>query len=62
MHYQGKQFAELTNENTAGRGRMSMKLEWDGKELPHFMQWRNACESLYVQGLEPATTGLKGRN
>jgi hypothetical protein len=57
----GKQFAELTNENTAGRGKMSMKLEWDGNELPHFMQWRNACESLYVQGLEPATTGLKGR-
>jgi hypothetical protein len=25
------------------------------------MQWRNACEALYVQGREPSTTGLKGR-
>jgi hypothetical protein len=25
------------------------------------MQWRNACEALYVQGLEPSTTGLLGR-
>ena len=40
---------------------LSMKIEWDGKQLPHFMQWRNACEALYVQGLEPSTTGLKGR-
>ena len=41
---------------------MSMILEWDGSELPHFMQWRNACESMYVQGLEPSTTGLRGRD
>ena len=57
----GKQFAELINENAAGRGEMSMRIEWDGKELPHFMQWRNACEAMYVQGLEPSTTGLAGR-
>jgi hypothetical protein len=40
---------------------MTMRLEWDGTQLPHFMQWRNACEALYVQGLEPSTTGLLGR-
>jgi hypothetical protein len=26
------------------------------------MQWRNACEAMYVQGLEPSTTGLLGRD
>ena len=57
----GLQWAQLRNENAAGRGPLSMKIEWDGKQLPHFMQWRNACEALYVQGLEPSTTGLKGR-
>ncbi len=57
----GKQWVELTNSNTANRGDMTMRLEWDGTQLPHFMQWRNACEALYVQGLEPSTTGLLGR-
>src|ERR1019366_9561709 len=58
----GVQWVRVTNPNAAGRGEMSMKLEWDGNQLPHFMQWRNACESLYVQGLEPSTTGLLGRD
>jgi Domain of unknown function (DUF4432) len=58
----GKQYAELMNENAAGRGQMALKVEWDGNELPHFMQWRNACEAMYVQGLEPSTTGLSGRS
>ena len=57
----GLQWAKLTNSNSAGRGPLSMKIEWDGNQLPHFMQWRNACEAMYVQGLEPSTTGLKGR-
>ena len=57
----GLQWAKLTNSNAAGRGPLSMKIEWDGNQLPHFMQWRNACEAMYVQGLEPSTTGLKGR-
>jgi hypothetical protein len=57
----GPQWAELTNSNAAGRGPLTLRLEWDGKQLPHFMQWRNACEAMYVQGLEPATTGLAGR-
>jgi Domain of unknown function (DUF4432) len=57
----GLQWAKLTNPNVAERGEMSMSLEWDGKQLPHFMQWRNACEAMYVQGLEPSTTGLLGR-
>lgn len=57
----GNQWVELSNENTADRGVMTMRLEWDGNQLPHFMQWRNACEALYVQGLEPSTTGLLGR-
>ena len=38
----GLQWAKLTNPNVAERGEMSMSLEWDGKQLPHFMQWRNA--------------------
>lgn len=58
----GIQYAEIINLNAAGRGKMSMKLFWDGNELPHFMQWRNSCESMYVQGLEPSTTGLKAQN
>ena len=58
----GIQWAKITNSDAAGRGVMSMKLEWDGDQLPHFMQWRNACEALYVQGLEPSTTGLLGRD
>lgn len=57
----GKQWVEMSNSNAAARGEMTMRLEWDGDQLPHLMQWRNACEALYVQGLEPATTGLKGR-
>lgn len=57
----GMQWAQLTNANAGGRGEMTMRLEWDGNKLPHFMQWRNACEALYVQGLEPSTTGLLGR-
>jgi hypothetical protein len=57
----GLQWAKLTNPNVAERGEMSMSLEWDGKQLPHFIQWRNACEAMYVQGLEPSTTGLLGR-
>jgi hypothetical protein len=56
----GIQWAELENANTAGRGPLKMRLEWDGNELPHLMQWRNACEAMYVQGLEPSTTGLLG--
>jgi hypothetical protein len=55
------EWAELTNSDCAGRGPLTLRLDWDGKQLPHFMQWRNACEAMYVQGLEPATTGLKGR-
>ena len=58
----GKQWVELSNANTADRGAMKMRLEWDGEQLPHFMQWRNACETMYVQGLEPSTTGLLGRD
>lgn len=58
----GLQWAKLTNPDAAGRGEMSILLEWDGKQLPHFMQWRNACEAMYVQGLEPSTTGLLGRD
>jgi hypothetical protein len=57
----GPQWAELTNSNAAGRGPLTLRLDWDGNQLPHFMQWRNACEAMYVQGLEPATTGLAGR-
>ena len=57
----GPQWAELTNANAAGRGPLTLRLDWDGNQLPHFMQWRNACEAMYVQGLEPATTGLAGR-
>ena len=57
----GKQWVEITNPDAADRGKMTMRLEWDGNQLPHFMQWRNACEALYVQGLEPSTTGLLGR-
>jgi Domain of unknown function (DUF4432) len=58
----GIQWARITNSDAAGRGEMSMKLGWDGDQLPHFMQWRNACEALYAQGLEPSTTGLLGRD
>lgn len=58
----GKQWAKLVNENAGGRGHLSLKVEWQGDQLPHFMQWRNSCEALYVQGLEPSTTGLKGRD
>lgn len=58
----GLQFVKISNENTAGRGKLMMLLEWNGNELPHFVQWRNACESMYVQGLEPSTTGINGRD
>jgi hypothetical protein len=58
----GTQWAQLTNQDAAGRGLLSLRIEWDGDKLPHFMQWRNACEALYVQGLEPSTTGLKDRD
>jgi Domain of unknown function (DUF4432) len=57
----GMQFAELTSPSIGSRGKMKFKIEWDGKQLPHFMHWRNACETLYVQGLEPATAGLQPR-
>jgi len=58
----GKQWAELKNENFAGRGPMKLRISWDGSQLPHFVQWRNACEAMYVQGLEPSTTGINGHS
>jgi hypothetical protein len=57
----GKQWAQLRNESIGDRGALALKVIWDGDELPHFMQWRNACDAMYVQGLEPSTTGLLGR-
>ena len=58
----GPQWAQLENENFAGGGSMKLRVSWDGSQLPHFVQWRNATEGMYVQGLEPSTTGIKGHS
>ena len=50
-------FAELMNKEIG----LSVKLEFDGEELPYLIEWKQMGEQEYVVGVEPSTYTVDGR-
>lgn len=50
-------FAKLTNPDLG----ISCKIDFLGKQLPYFVEWKQVGEQDYVVGLEPATNPPDGR-
>ncbi|MBQ7578116.1 MAG: aldose 1-epimerase family protein [Synergistaceae bacterium] len=41
--------------------KLGLKISWNTKYLPHFMQWKSIASGDYVVGLEPANSLVHGR-
>ena len=54
---QGKSYAALVNPRLG----ISARVEFDGSELPYFVEWKQMGQQDYVVGLEPATNTPEGR-
>lgn len=54
---EGKSFAAIVND-ALGFG---VRLDFDGKVQPHFMEWMSAKTGDYVIGLEPSNSSVYGR-
>lgn len=54
---EGRTFAAIVN-NRLGIG---LKIEYNVKELPYFMQWKSIASGDYVVGLEPANSSVYGK-
>ena len=42
--------------------KLALKISWNTKYLPHFIQWKSIASGDYVVGLEPANSLVHGRN
>ena len=54
---EGNTFAAVINEK---RG-LGIRLEFNQRELPYFMEWKSLASGDYVVGLEPANSSVYGR-
>lgn len=54
---EGNTFAAVINEKLG----MGIRLEFNQKNLPYFMQWKSLASGDYVIGLEPANSSVYGR-
>lgn len=54
---QGNTFAAIINEKLG----IGIKLSFNQKELPYFMEWKSLASGDYVVGLEPANSSVYGR-
>lgn len=54
---EGNTFAAIINE---GLG-IGLKIEYNLRELPYFMQWKSIASGDYVVGLEPANSSVYGK-
>lgn len=54
---EGNTFAAVINENLG----LGIRLEFNQKELPYFMEWKSLASGDYVVGLEPANSSVYGR-
>ena len=53
-----------SNGNTevmAINGELGLKISWNVKSLPYFMEWKSLASGDYVVGLEPANSSVHGR-
>lgn len=54
---EGNTFAAVINEKMG----MGIRLEFNQKEMPWFMEWQSCASGDYVVGLEPANSSVYGR-
>lgn len=54
---QGNTFAAVINKKLG----IGLKIEYNQKQLPYFMQWKSRAAGDYVVGLEPANSSVYGR-
>lgn len=54
---EGNTFAAAVNEELG----IGLKIEYNQKELPYFMQWKSTASGDYVVGLEPANSSVYGK-
>ncbi|MBS5141315.1 MAG: aldose 1-epimerase family protein [Firmicutes bacterium] len=54
---EGNTFAAIINEKLG----IGIKLSFNQKELPYFMEWKSLASGDYVVGLEPANSSVYGR-
>lgn len=54
---EGNTFAAIVNEKLG----IGIKLTFNQKELPYFMEWKSLASGDYVVGLEPANSSVYGR-
>lgn len=54
---EGNTFAAVINEKLG----LGIRLEFNKKNLPYFMQWKSLASGDYVIGLEPANSSVYGR-
>lgn len=54
---EGNTFAAVLNEELG----IGLKIEYNQKELPYFMQWKSIASGDYVLGLEPANSSVYGK-
>lgn len=54
---EGNTFAAIINEQLG----IGLKIEYNTKELPYFMQWKSIASGDYVVGLEPANSSVYGK-
>jgi hypothetical protein len=53
----GNTFAALVNNEL----KLGIKLSFNKKDLPNFVQWKTSASGDYAMGLEPSNSGLEGR-
>lgn len=53
----GNTFAAIVNKEIG----IGLKIEYNTKELPYFMQWKSIASGDYVLGLEPANSSVYGK-
>lgn len=53
----GNTFAAVINKKLG----IGLKIEYNQKELPYFMQWKSIASGDYVVGLEPANSSVYGK-
>ena len=54
---EGEAFALVVNEKLP----LGLRISWNVKNLPYFMQWKSIASGDYVLGLEPANASVFGR-
>ncbi|MCI9173407.1 MAG: aldose 1-epimerase family protein [Lachnospiraceae bacterium] len=54
---EGNTFAAVLNEELG----IGLKIEYNQKELPYFMQWKSTASGDYALGLEPANSSVYGK-